>query len=217
MSQKPTTAASASATISTTAPSGDSSIVVVSTVFNQKKSPTTNGGPVSGTANVQGNSGSSSMSTGAIIGSAIGGVVALVAIATIAFLVLRWRRRQPQHPSHWFSLNSNVEPMYDNRRSIRSLFQTDKPELEGSTPDLSYLTAEQRQCPDYESPREIGMTPPISPLGPFGITRESLVSQNNSIENAQPVELPGNEKAGSGGAQSPSELPERSRSEKRQN
>ena len=118
-------------------------------------------------------------------------------------------------------MKNDLEPMYKDRRSLRSMFRPEKAgkvELEGSAPSSARNTADLRGA-SWESPGDVGAWEPKSWQSPLsGIsnsTGEAGSPQMHQGEGVQPVELPTSDGMPMQGNRPLSELPERSRSEKR--
>ena len=208
MSEKP---ASASVTntpgaVTTSAPSssqssspGATSVVFVTSVLNQDggKAATTTAAPQNTGPADNNSSNNNAPHIGTIVGGAVAGAAALIAIAIIAFFLLRRRKRQGEgrHQFQRFSLHDDLDPMYRDRRSVKSLFQSDKAsELEGSVPDLPGELEDKALERRYDSPGDVGRLAVTQVSrgyrGDRGTSQVSPLSQNFSTDEIEPAELP---------------------------
>ena len=183
-------------------------VIVVTSVLNQHGEETVTSIPNNN------NTDSHTSNLGAVIGGITAGVVALIAIAALAFLFLRRRRRrnQPQVPRK-FSLKENLDLMYKDRRSLKSLFKSDTPsELIGSVPDLNAPISEKDWEKRYESPGDVGKFKLLNPQrSSRDLSLVSPLSQNFRDDHSDPAELPAQ---GNAKTITVHEMPERSNTRK---
>lgn len=135
--------------------------------------------------------------TAAIIGGAVGGAVALIALLALSFWLLR--RRQGREPPHLFrilSLKDGLDSMYKDQRSPDSSSRSNAPsELVGSVPEPDAANDEKDWEKRYEKPGDVGR---VSRLAPQRSARELLpgspLSQSFSHETRDSAELPADTK-----------------------
>ena len=194
----PTSTVGVTSTISSAQTAGTlspTSVVVVTSVLEQNgeeavitstaivSNSTSTGRPNPQTTNI-----------GPMIAGIVCGIVAVMLLATLAFFLLRWqrRRRNPPQALRKFSLKDNLDPMYRNTRSLKSIFKSDTPsELAGSTPDLSSPESEgdKQWEKRYENPSDFGKLLLPRPSAE-NIRRLSPLSQEFPDEKSQPAEAP---------------------------
>ena len=226
MSEAPSSATTVSNTPHTTSapPSSQStgtlnptSVVVVTSVLDQDgQKVTVTSTPTVTSSPVNDSHGSQPNHLGSIIAGVVVAAIAIMVIATITFFLLRWRRRRnsPSHPFRKFSLKDDLDPMYRNTRSLKSIFKSDTPsELIGSVPDLSSSESvgEKDWEKRYESPSDFGKLLLPQPSA-SNLRKSSLVSQTFPDDNKEHADIPSpNEQAKPGVVY---EMPERSNTRK---
>ena len=187
-----TSATSSSQTADTLSPT---SVIVVTSVRSQdgEKTIITSTATVSN-SQITGSPNSQPINLGSRIAGIVCAALGVMIIATVVFFLLRWRRRRrnPPHAFRKFSLKENLDPMYRNTRSLKSIFKSDTPsELIGSVPDVSSSESvgEKQWEKHYESPNDFGKLlipkPSASNLKPV-----SPLSQNSPDDNKEPTEKP---------------------------
>ncbi len=171
----------------TTSNPSATSVVVVTSVFSD------NGKETVTTIPKDSNAGSHTLNMGAVIGGSVAAAIALIAIITLSFLLLRRQRgRNPPRVFRNFSLKDGLDPMYHDRRSLKSLFKSDTPsELIGSVPDLHAGVDEKNWEKQYESPGDIGKVTLLNPQrSAKDLPQVSPLSQSFSNDHHEPTELP---------------------------